>query len=760
MLFLAAFQTLLCRYSSQDDIAIGTPIANRTRLEWEGVVGTLINIVVVRTDLSGNPSFRQVLKRVREAVLDAFDNADLPFEAVVKELHCERDLSRSPLIQVLFNFQSVSLGNIDLGGLSWMPFEIEQSSSQFDLSVTVDPEITRKMVLTYSIDLYEPETIKRMLQHYHRLLEAVSANPDESVATISILSDREKTQLLYQWNNNDDAFPQKCIHELFEDQARKTPDFIAVVFEDQKITYDELDQRANQVARCLRGMGVKPEVPVGICMERSIELIVALLGILKAGGAYVPIDPAYPQDRIAFMLEDSGVAILLTQEKLVKHLPQKGQSTLCLETMVNVASSETTRNYPMAQLRNLACVIYTSGSTGKPKGVEVEHRSLVNFLYSMEKTPGMTEKDVLVSVTTVSFDIAALEIFLPLTVGARMVLTSREVAADGLRLMQQIVSSCATMMQATPTTWQMLVDAGWRGSEGFKVLSGGESLPLDLAKNLLKGGNTVWNLYGPTETTVWSTVARLEANCSGISIGRPVANTRVYIVDRNMEPAPVGIPGELYIGGQGVARGYLKSPELTAERFVRDPYSVDSEARLFKTGDLGRYLADGNIEYLGRIDQQLKVRGHRIEPGEIEATLLEHPAVRQAVVVGKEHAPGDTRLVAYLVTLRDIACDPKQLRSFLAQKLPDYMIPSAFVFLEALPIAAGGKVNRQALPPPGRTEAASVKTFLAPRDRLEFQLAQIWQSVINVSPIAITDNFFELGGHSLTHSLPLNSWLK
>jgi amino acid adenylation domain-containing protein len=749
MLFLAAFQTLLCRYSSQHDIALGTPIANRNRLEWEGVVGTLINILVVRTDLSGDPSFRQLLRRVRRAVLDAFDNGDLPFETVVKELHCERDPSRSPLIQVLFNFQSVSLGNINLDGLSWMPFEIDQSSSQFDLSVTVDPEITRKIVMTYNIDLYEPETIKRMLQHYHRLLEAVAANPDESVATISILSDHEKTQLLYQWNNNHDDFPQKCIHELFEDQARKTPDSIAVVFDDQKITYDELDQRANQIACGLRTRGVKPEVPVGVCMERSIDLIVALLGILKAGGAYVPIDPAYPQERITFMIEDSGLGIMLTQEKLLKHLPRNGQSTLCLETMANAASSESTGNYPFLQPGNLAYVIYTSGSTGKPKGVEVEHRSLVNFLYSMGKTPGMTEKDVLLSVTTVSFDIAALEIFLPLTVGARVVLTSREVVADGKRLMQQMESSCATMMQATPTTWRMLVEAGWNGSERFKVLSGGESLPLDLAKDLLKGGNTVWNLYGPTETTVWSTIAQVESNCSRISIGRPVNNTRVYILDSKMEPVPVGIPGELYVGGQGVARGYLKRPELTGDIFVRDPYSGDSQERLFKTGDLARYLADGTIEYLGRIDQQLKIRGHRIEPGEIEATLMEHPAVRQAVVVGQEYAPGDTRLVVYLVMLRDMACDRNQLRSFLERRLPDYMIPAAFVFLEALPIGPGGKVNRQALPPPDPTDASLGKTFLAPRDRLEFQLAQIWQSVLNVSPIAVTDNFFEIGGHSL-----------
>jgi thioesterase domain-containing protein/acyl carrier protein len=370
----------------------------------------------------------------------------------------------------------------------------------------------------------------------------------------------------------------------------------------------------------------------------------------------------------------------------------------------------------------------------------------------MKKEPGMTDSDVLLTVTTVSFDIAALEIFLPLIVGARVVLTTRETAADARRLMEQIGTSGATVMQATPTTWRMLTEAGWQGYDGFKVLCGGEPFPLDLAKSLLQGGNNVWNLYGPTETTVWSTAYQLEANCSSISIGRPIDNTRLYILDSNMEPVPVGVPGELFIGGQGVARGYLKRPELSAQKFVRDPYHENPGARLFKTGDLARYLADGSVECLGRIDQQLKIRGHRIEPGEIEATLREHPVVRQAVVLGRESAPGagDMRLVAYLVVRQDSAFDQNELRSFLQRKLPDYLVPSAFVPLKALPIAPGGKVNRLALPPLDPEGYHLKKEFLAPRDRLEFQLAQIWQLLINVKPIGVRDNFFELGGHSLT----------
>ena len=750
MIFLAAFKVLMCRYTNQQDIAIGSPIANRSRLEWEHVVGTFINILVLRTFLPHDFSFRQVLRRVREVVLDAFTNGDTPFEMLVKELKPGRDASRSPLVQVLFNFQSAPIGNIDLLGLSWMPFEIDQSSSQFDLSVTVDPEITRRIVISYNTDLYKEETIARMLHHYHRVLEAVAGNPDQTLGTETMLSDRERRQLLHEWHDTDIDFPQSCIHELFETQASKTPDSIAVVFEDQQISYRTLEQRANQVACRLREMGVKPEILVGVCLERTADLVVALLGVLKAGGAYVPIDPAYPSERIAFMLEDSGTAVLLTKETLLKQLPQNGHSTLCLDDITSVALSGPGEILSLVRPCNLAYVIYTSGSTGNPKGVGIEHRSLVNFLHSMSKKPGISEQDVLLSVTTVSFDIAALELFLPLTVGARVVLTSRETVADGRRLMQQIETSGATMMQATPTTWRMLREAGWKGSGQFKVLCGGESLPLDLAKSLASGGNTVWNLYGPTETTVWSTVCHVDPSSEYVSIGTPIDNTRIYLLDSNMEPVPIGVLGELFIGGQGVARGYMNRPELTAEKFRSDPYGPDSTARLFKTGDLARYLPDGKIEYLGRMDEQLKVRGHRIEPREIEATLEEHPAVSRAVVIGREHPCGETRLVAYLLIRSEAGFDRNELRSFLTRKLPNYMVPSAFVLMEVLPIAPGGKVNRRALPPPDWCESYLVDDFVAPRDRLEFQLAQIWQSVLNVKSIGMRDNFFALGGHSLT----------
>jgi amino acid adenylation domain-containing protein len=747
MLFLAAFKVLLCRYTGQEDIAIGSPIANRSRLEWERVVGTFINILVLRTNISGNPTFRQVLRRVRQVVLEAFTNSDAPFETLVKELQSGRDPSRSPLVQVLFNFQSTAVGNINLLDLSWVPFEIEQSSAQFDLSITIDPEVTRKILIAYNTDLYKAETVIRMLQHYQTLLEAIAADPDQILSNVTIVRERERRQLLLEWNQTEADFPQICIHQLFEEQAHKSPDSVAVIFGGEQISYRELEQRANQAAWHLSVMGVRSGILVAVCIERSVDLIAALLGVLKAGGAYLPIDPNYPAERIDFMLEDSGAAILLTQEKLLKDLSHKAHSTLCFDAIARDLIVESVRANSLSQQCDLAYVIYTSGSTGKPKGVEIEHRSVVNFLNSMRKKLGVSERDVMLSVTTVSFDISVLEFFLPLTLGGRVIITPREIAVDAKRLKLQIETSGVTVMQATPTTWRMLTEAGWRGFDRFKVLCGGESLPLDLAHQLLRAGNIIWNLYGPTETTVWSTACQIEPNCERVSIGKPIDNTRVYILDRNMEPVPAGIIGELYIGGVGVARGYLKHPELTAQKFLPDPYGDDPNARLYKTGDLGRYVSGGNIEHLGRMDAQLKIRGHRIEPGEIEAKLREYPEVTDALVVEMEFAPGEKRLVAYVVAR---ASEYHQLRNFLLRKLPEHMVPSAIVRLQALPIAPGGKLNRQALPVPSPRDWCSKKAFVAPRDRLELQLAQIWRLIIGLKSVGVLDNFFELGGHSLS----------
>ena len=748
IVFLAAFKALLARYSGQHDVTIGSPVANRGRLEWENIIGTFINIVVLRTDLSDHPTFRQVVERVREVALDAFAHAEVPFERLVQELQPDRDPSRSPLIQVLFNFQSAPVGKIELLGLSWMPFEIDQSASQFDISVTIDPEITRKILVAYNTDLYNADTIARFLRHYERLLELAVADPDQPIAKFPILSDHERRQLLHDWNETTLAFPHRCVHELFEAQARQNPDSVAVVFEEQQITYRDLDCRADQVARRLRTMGVKPEGVVGICVERSPELVIGLLGVLKAGGAYLPIDPAYPLERIGFMIEDSGMAVLLTQEKLLHALPPSSPSVLCLDRLPEITTSDNLDATP--QPSNLAYVIYTSGSTGRPKGVEIEHRALVNFLHSMRQKPGLTEQDIFLSVTTISFDIAALEIFLPLTVGARVVLASRATTVDGRRLKDHIEASGATIMQATPATWRMLIEAGWTGCEKFKILCGGEAIPLDLATSLLKRGNTVWNLYGPTETTVWSSVWQVDPSVGRVSIGKPINNTQLYILDANLEPVPVGVPGELYIGGKGVARGYLKRPELTTEKFMHNPHGEDSDARMFRTGDLARHLPDGNIEWLGRIDHQVKIRGHRIELQEIETLLNRHPGVKQAVIVARENASGEKQqLLAYLVAKKmGATLSSQELRNYLKRMLPDYMIPSFFSFLVALPLTPNGKVDRRMLPLPDQA-ATCDRSIIAPRDRLEFQLTKIWENLLNVSPISVQDNFFEIGGHSL-----------
>ncbi len=750
MAFLAAFKTLLLRYSGQEDIAIGSPVANRDRLEWEGIIGTFINILVLRTDLSGNPTFREVLQRVREVALEAFAHQEMPFEKLVEELQPDRDPSRPPLFQVLFNFHTPPPGKIGLAGLSWVPFEIDTRASQFDICVTIDPEITRKIWVAYNTDLYDAATIARMLNHYQRLLEELVTDPDQPIGKLSILTDSERRQLLVEWNDNRAVYPQSCVHELFEAQVRQTPDAVAVVFEDQHLTYRDLNQRANQVAHRLRAMGVNPEVLVGICMDRSPELLAGLLGILKAGGAYVPIDPAYPQERIAFMVEDSGMHLLLTQERLLKTLPQNGNRVIPLESLGEEAELEN-REDPVSLTRpqNLAYVIYTSGSTGKPKGVEVEHKALVNFLHSMRQKPGMSNQDILLSVTTVSFDIAALELFLPLTVGAQVVLVSREVAADGRWLREQLENARATVMQATPATWRMLLEAGWKGAPGFKILCGGETVSPELAKALVQRSGVVWNLYGPTETTVWSTAWQVDASFGRISIGRPIANTQVYVLDSNLEPVPMGMPGELYLGGDGLARGYLRRPELTVEKFIPNPYSHNPEARLYKTGDLARYLPDGNVELIGRKDYQVKIRGFRVEPGEIEALLSQHPSVQQAIVLTREDSPGDKRLVAYVLPRREQTPAASDLRNFLKSKLPQYMIPSAIVMLESLPLSPNGKVDRKALPVPDEIRSESENGFVAPRDPVELQLTKIWERLLGSQPIGVKDNFFDLGGHSL-----------
>jgi amino acid adenylation domain-containing protein len=550
-------------------------------------------------------------------------------------------------------------------------------------------------------------------------------------------------------NSKPSDYPRdRCVHQLFESQVELTPNATAVVFENESLTYSELNRRANQLAHYLMELGVGRDVLVGILVERSLEMVVGLLGILKAGGAYVPLDPAYPRDRVAFMVEDSEVPVLLTQRHLLGSVPESHAKVVVLDSdWREIAKEETGNLVGRVDATNLAYVIYTSGSTGKPKGVQIPHRAVVNFLTSMSQEPGMTAEDRLLAVTTLSFDIAGLEIYLPLSVGAAFEIVSREVSSDGNRLLAKLGKSNPTVMQATPATWRMLLEAGWEGDSRLKVLCGGEAISRKLADQLLQRVGSLWNMYGPTETTIWSTTAKVVRGEDAVSIGQPIANTQLFILDEELQPVSIGVAGELHIGGDGLARGYLHRPELTAEKFIPDPFSADPKARLYKTGDLVRYSPSGDIEFLGRIDHQIKIRGFRIEMGEIETLLRKHPGVNETVVVAREEATGDKRLVAYLVPSQESAPSAGELRSFLKKRLPEYMLPSAFVMLRDMPLTPNGKVNRRALPPPSGLTAG--EELVKPKDATEARLVNIWENVLGMRPIGITQDFFDLGGHSL-----------
>jgi amino acid adenylation domain-containing protein len=563
------------------------------------------------------------------------------------------------------------------------------------------------------------------------------------------LSEAEQRRMLAEWNETQSEYPRdKCVHQLIEEQVRRTPEATAVVYEDRQLTYAELNRKADQLAAYLTRLGVRPGVLVGVYVERSVEMMVALLGVLKAGGAYVPMDPTYPAERIAFVLEDAKAPILLTQGKLAQGLAAGGTRVVCLDTGWDAIAEQdrgVATTPPGAE--DLAYVIYTSGSTGKPKGVEIPHRAVVNLLCSMRRKPGLEAKDTLLAVTTLSFDIAALELFLPLCVGAKLVIASRESAADGGMLLARLKSSGATVIQATPVTFRLLLEAGWNGEPRLKILCGGEALPRELAGRLLERTPALWNMYGPTETTIWSSTIQVQGGDGPVPIGPPIANTRFHVLDANNQLAPIGVAGELHIAGDGLARGYFRRSELTAERFVRNPFSDDAGSRLYRTGDLVRRLADGSLEFLGRLDNQIKLRGFRIELGEIEAALARYPGVREAVVALREDVPGDKRLVVYIVTDHQ-ALTITALREFLTGKLPNYMLPSAVVRMQAMPLTPNGKVDRRALPMPEKP-ALGDRVFVAPRTEQEKTLAAIWAEILRVEQVGIRDNLFELGADSL-----------
>ncbi len=752
MALLAAFQTLLSRYSRQNDFAIGTPIAGRSHPALEEMIGFFANTLVIRADLSSNPTFRELLQRVRQISLSAYDHQGLPFEKLVEELRPDRDVSRSPLVQVLFQFLDFPVQRLTLGDLDVSVLPSSSQRARFDLEVQLWQQANElKATVIYSADLFDYSTIERMFAHYVTLLQAITAAPENPVLLLPMLTDRERHQLLIEWNTTQACYPrEKCIHDLFEEQVERTPSKVALVFEDQQLTYHELNARANQLAHQLHVLGVGPETTVGLFLDRSSELVIGILGILKAGGAYVPLDSKIPVQRLEFMLKDARAKFLVTQRNLCNHLSGVNSVTILLDSEEAVFTRTNTDN-PRSQVvpNNLAYLMYTSGSTGRPKGVQVPHAAVVNFLTAMAAKPGLTGEDRLLSVTTPTFDISVLELLLPLTVGACVEIARGELVTDPVLLAQKMDASRATVMQATPSTWQMLIQTGWKGRDGLKVLCGGEVLTDSLAAELLQRCDQLWNMYGPTETTIWSSTIRIVDSKVGGVIGRPIANTKMYVLDENLVPLPIGVIGELYIGGTGVARGYQNLLEHTAERFVQDPFSSDAAARMYRTGDRCRWLPNGVIEFVGRIGDQIKLRGFRIELREIEEVLKEHRSVAQCAVVLREDEATGKRIVAYFVTAPGFHLSKSDLQIYLRERLPDYMIPSAFVPLEALPTTANGKLDRNKLLAREITDSTIAGDFVAPMSTIEKRVATLWCEHLGLKSVGVHDDFFAIGGHSL-----------
>ncbi len=761
MVMLAAFNALLLRYTGQDDILLGSPIANRDRPELEAAIGFYTNTVVYRTDLSGDPTFRELLHRVRAVAMEVFSYQDLPFEKVVEAVHPHRELSYSPVFQAMFAMQKSPDNALELPGMTFRAVPTASPTSRFDLMFELlEVPSGLQGFLEFNTDLFDTTTAERMLEHFRELVLGVAENPDAQLSELPLLTPSERRRVLSESNGERRTFGGPgTIHGMFAAEASRRPDEVAVEFEGRSLTYAQLDRQANQLAHHLRALGVTPDASVGVCLERGPAMVVALLGALKAGAAYLPMDPAFPPDRLAFMLGDAGVKVLLTENGVRDAFPEHTAAIVCLDSDWEPSITPLPETAPMVDVEPaaLAYIIYTSGSTGKPKGVEVTHGAVVNFLNSMREVPGVHAGDRLVAVTTLSFDIAGLELYLPLVTGGRVIIASRETASDGIALLELMRTADASVMQATPATWRLLLDAGWMGTPGLRILVGGEAVPRDLANQLAERAAEVWNMYGPTETTIWSTTQRLTTGDGPVFIGRPIANTEVYVLDRHRQPVPAGVAGELYIGGAGVARGYRGRPDLTAERFVAHPFVADvgasDGARLYRTGDLVRFARDprseGALEFIGRLDFQVKVRGFRIELGEIETALLAHESVNQAIVAVRDDRLRDKRLVGY-VTFRDgETVTQSELRRHLRQSLPEYMVPSLIQELDALPLTRNGKVDRNSLPDPFAQSDATDEEFSGPSTEMQQFIADVWRDVLGVARVGTRDNFFELGGHSL-----------
>ncbi|MEO8110498.1 MAG: amino acid adenylation domain-containing protein [Ginsengibacter sp.] len=748
MTLLAAFYILLHRYTGQDDILVGIPIANRNYGEVENLIGVFINTLVMRASLNDNPGFRELLRQVRKISLEAYAHQDLPYEKLVEELKPTRDLNRPPLFQVVFNLQNSPMPKLEMPGIETTFIEIDRGLSQFDLTLMISRrEEQCEATVEYNADLFGPTTITRMFDAYQMLLHYALTQPDSPISALQLVTGEELHHIVFNLNQTTIAFPQgKCIHVMIEEQVEKTPDAIAVIYGQRQLTYRELNLRANTLAKHLRNLGIGPERRVGVLMKKSERSIEALLGVLKAGGAYVPIHISSPPSRIQFILKDADAKILLTNIDCGP-LDEFTGITVNLENENFLAGSDTCFENSLANSNNLAYIIYTSGSTGEPKGVMVNHSSIMNFLVSMRNSPGMDKSSVILALASISFDPSTLELFLPLMVGAKVIMADEEMTTNPWLIAEAIDRHDINILQATPATWQLLLDIGWAGKPGLKALCGGEVLTRKMANQLLKKVGSLWNVYGPTETTVWSTLSKIEKGDTPVTIGTPISNVRMYLLDRYLQIVPVGVTGELFIAGEGLARGYLNNPQLTGEKFIEDIFDSKAGSRLYKTGDLGRYLPDYSIEIVGRRDDQVKMQGHRIELGEITSVLLRHPLVSDGIVLARKETSGNKRLIAYFVAKHNAVPDAAAFREFFGKILPDYMIPSFFIKMDSLPLTINGKIDRKSLPPPG--EVLQLSGYVAPRNEEEEIMVQIWQNVLNVEQVGIYDNFFDLGGASI-----------
>ncbi len=753
MSLLAAYGVLLHRYSSQEDLIIGTPIAGRTRLETEGLVGLFVNTLAIRVHCGGDPTFLELLKRIREKALGAYDHQEVPFEKLVEELQPERTLSRTPVFQTMFVLQNTPSPPLLMHALEMEKKDIDTGTSKFDVTLSITDKGDRTDgLLEYDSDLFEPATAARMAQHYRTLLEGIIADAGVRVSALPLLTAAERHQLVAEWNATDAPMPaHACIHTLFEEQAARLPGKTALEWEDQRLSYASLNERANRLAHALRDLGVTNEVPVGVCMERSHHMIVALLAIMKAGGAYVALDPAYPPDRIGFMISDARLSVVVTQEKLQQRFPSlagKGAARILRvdadSELIDAQSADNPGTVVSGS--TLAYLIYTSGSTGRPKGVAIEHRNAAVLIGWAGSVYSAEELDGVLASTSICFDLSVFEIFVPLCLGGAVILVENVLQLPALRGTTDV-----RLVNTVPSAITELLRVGGIPASVRTINLAGEPLTQALVRQIYALGSVrkVYDLYGPSEDTTYSTYV-LRTPDGMQTIGRPLANKRVYILDRHREPVPVGVIGEMYIGGKGVSRGYFGRPELTAQNFLEDPFAPEQGGRMYRTGDLGRFHADGTIEFLGRMDHQVKLRGFRIELGEIEAAIASSPHVRENVVIIREDVPGVRRIVAYVVFREDSPQAASDLRDFVKSSLPEYMVPAAVVALAALPLLPNGKIDRTALPPPDESaDARGSSGTDAPRTNVEKVIARIWSSMLGVKDVGIKENFFDLGGHSL-----------